>query len=99
VLSDARREGAPLPLGFSQVFILKTLKVVCFHTLLQVLILNVVSQGLMRCRLEGGPYSNFGTDQRILLEQTSEGEVPTARGDDDQIHYYKHCVVAPAICP
>src|SRR5258708_7766948 len=34
----------PLPLGFSQVFILKELKVVCFHTLLQVLILNVVSQ-------------------------------------------------------
>ena len=41
----AARGGAPLPLGFSQVFILKELKVVYFHTLLQVLILNVVSDG------------------------------------------------------
>ena len=32
----------PLPLGFSQVLILKEVKVVCFDTLLQVLILNVV---------------------------------------------------------
>jgi hypothetical protein len=34
--------GAPLPLGFSQVLILKKVKVLCFDTLLQVLILNVV---------------------------------------------------------
>jgi hypothetical protein len=55
VLSErVARGGCPLPLGFSQVFILKELKVVCFHTLLQVLILNVVSQGPMRCRLEAG---------------------------------------------
>jgi hypothetical protein len=33
----------PPPPLFSQVFILKELKVVCFHTLLQVLILKVVS--------------------------------------------------------
>ena len=32
--------GDPPPPGFSQVFILKELKVVCFHTLLQVLILK-----------------------------------------------------------
>ena len=30
----------PLPPGFSQVFILKGVKVLCFDTLLQVLILN-----------------------------------------------------------
>jgi len=35
----------PLPLGFSQVLILKVVKVLCFHTLLQVLILKVVSEG------------------------------------------------------
>ena len=34
--------GTPLPLGFAKVFILKTVKVVCFDTLLQVLILKVV---------------------------------------------------------
>jgi hypothetical protein len=44
-LSERAARGGPPPLGFSQVFILKTLKVVCFQTLLQVLILNVVSQG------------------------------------------------------
>src|SRR5712671_4154521 len=33
----------PLPPGFSQVFILNGLKVACFHTLLQVFILKVVS--------------------------------------------------------
>ena len=38
--------GAPLPLGFSQVLILKEVKVVCFDTLLQVLILNVVIVGV-----------------------------------------------------
>jgi len=31
---------APLPLGFSQVFILKAVKVLCFDTLLQVFILK-----------------------------------------------------------
>jgi hypothetical protein len=36
----------PPPL-FSQVFILKGLKVVCFHALLQVLILKVVRLGLI----------------------------------------------------
>ena len=40
----------PLPL-FSQVLILKVVKVLCFHTLLQVLILNVVSRGLTVRRL------------------------------------------------
>jgi hypothetical protein len=39
----------PPPLCFSQVLILKVVKVLCFHTLLQVLILNVVSQGPMGC--------------------------------------------------
>ena len=34
---------AVAPLGFSQVLILKGLKVLCFHTLLQVLILKVVN--------------------------------------------------------
>ncbi len=33
------------PLGFSQVLILKVVKVLCFDTLLQVLILKVVSWG------------------------------------------------------
>src|SRR5258708_19461043 len=33
----------PLPLGFSQVFILKELKVVCFHPLLQAFLLNSVN--------------------------------------------------------
>src|SRR5712691_8750196 len=42
----------PLPLCFSQVLILKVVKVLCFDTLLQVLILKVVSWGRMRCRLE-----------------------------------------------
>jgi hypothetical protein len=41
----AARGGAPLPLGFVQVFILNVVKVLCFDTLLQVLILNVVSDG------------------------------------------------------
>ena len=36
----------PLPLGFSQVLILKEVKVVCFDTLLQVLILNLVKVGV-----------------------------------------------------
>src|SRR4029077_7628898 len=35
---------APLPLGFSQVFILKVVKVLCFDTLLKVLFLKEVSQ-------------------------------------------------------
>ncbi len=35
---------APPPLGFSQVLILKVVKVLCFDTLLQVLIIMVVSQ-------------------------------------------------------
>ena len=47
----------PSPL-FSQVLILKGVKVLCFHTLLQVLILNVVIQGPMRCRLEAS-FSNL----------------------------------------
>jgi hypothetical protein len=42
----------PPPLCFSQVLILKIVKVLCFDTLLQVLILNVVSQGPMQCRFE-----------------------------------------------
>jgi hypothetical protein len=75
--------GAPLPLSFSQVLILKLVKVLCFDTLLQVLILKVVSEGPMRCCLEASLSSNYGTDEPVLLEQTSEGEVPTARGDDD----------------
>jgi hypothetical protein len=36
------RLSAPLPLGFSQVLILKLVKVLCFDTLLQVLILKEV---------------------------------------------------------
>ncbi len=43
----------PPPPGFSQVLILKVVKVLCFDTLLQVLILNVVSEGRMQGRLEG----------------------------------------------
>src|SRR6266481_2094445 len=39
------RRGAPPPLGFSQVLILKVVKVLCFDTLLQVLILKVVRSG------------------------------------------------------
>jgi hypothetical protein len=39
-------EGAPLPPVFSQVFILKELKVLCFDTLLQVFILKVFTQRL-----------------------------------------------------
>ena len=35
--------GLPLPPGFSQVFILKGLKVLCFDTLLQVFILKVLT--------------------------------------------------------
>jgi hypothetical protein len=42
----ALQEGLdPSPLGFSQVLILKVVKVLCFHTLLQVLILNLVRRG------------------------------------------------------
>src|SRR5260370_41959739 len=40
----------PPPLGFSQVLILKVVKVLCFDTLLQVLILKVVSQRLTYAR-------------------------------------------------
>jgi hypothetical protein len=39
-------EGAPLPPVFTQVFILKELKVLCFDTLLQVFILKVFTQRL-----------------------------------------------------
>jgi len=46
---------APLPLGFSQVLILKVVKVLCFDTLLQVLILKVVSWGPMACPFAGEP--------------------------------------------
>ncbi len=35
-------DNTPLPLGFSQVLILKVVKVLCFDTLLQVLILKRV---------------------------------------------------------
>jgi len=42
-----RRGGGPLPLGFSQVLILNLVKVLCFDTLLQVLILKVVSREWM----------------------------------------------------
>ena len=42
----SRETGTPLPVGFSQVLILKEVKVVCFDTLLQVLILNVVKAGV-----------------------------------------------------
>jgi hypothetical protein len=38
--------NTPLPLGFSQVVILKLLKVVYFHTLLQVLILRMLGRQL-----------------------------------------------------
>jgi hypothetical protein len=41
------------------VLILKAVKVLCFDTLLQVLILNVVSQGPMQCRLEASLASNL----------------------------------------
>jgi hypothetical protein len=40
------------------VLILKVVKVLFFDTLLQVLILKVVSQGPMRCRLEAGDASD-----------------------------------------
>src|SRR5229473_6669344 len=49
----------PSPPGFSQVLILKVVKVLCFDTLLQVLILKVVSEGPMRWRLEAGLSSNL----------------------------------------
>src|SRR5258708_39594015 len=49
----------PLPPGFSQVLILKVVKVLCFDTLLQVLILNVVSQRPMLCRLGASLSSNL----------------------------------------
>jgi hypothetical protein len=39
---NRRKLVPPLPLGFSQVLILKGVKVVCFDTLLQVLILKIV---------------------------------------------------------
>jgi hypothetical protein len=39
-------EGGPPPPGFSQVFILKELKVLCFDTLLQVFILKVFTPRL-----------------------------------------------------
>jgi hypothetical protein len=39
--ADRMGDGTtPVPLGFSQVFILKEVKVLCFDTLLQVLILK-----------------------------------------------------------
>src|SRR5258708_13832643 len=39
----------PPPPGFSQVLILKVVKVLCFDTLLQVLILKAVQLGPIRC--------------------------------------------------
>jgi hypothetical protein len=39
----SQERPCPLPLGFSQVLILKVVEVLCFDTLLQVLILNIVS--------------------------------------------------------
>ena len=53
------REVAPLLLCFSQVLILKIVKVLCFDTLLQVLILNEVSRRPMRRRLEARLSSNL----------------------------------------
>jgi hypothetical protein len=50
--------NTPLPLGFSQVVILKLLKVVCFHTLLQVLILKDV-------RPTVGPHLFPGLTRRV----------------------------------
>jgi hypothetical protein len=41
-LIEWRDQTTPLPLGFLQVFILKGVKVLCFDTLLQVLILKEV---------------------------------------------------------
>ena|ERR1700688_445387 len=43
----------PLPLGFSQVFILKGVKVLCFDTLLQVFILKAVRRGGPPGKLRG----------------------------------------------
>ena len=60
----------PLPL-FSQVFILKVVKVLCFDTLLQVLILKVVSRGLMWCRLEASFGSHLQSYSALLLRLDS----------------------------
>jgi hypothetical protein len=43
--------NTPLPPGFSQVFILKTVKVLCFDTLLQVFILNDFQADLVSSNL------------------------------------------------
>lgn len=50
---DLFRGGPSLP-GFSQVFILKVLKVVCFHTLLQVFILKVLTPEVNAARRLAG---------------------------------------------
>src|SRR4029077_7741840 len=67
---------APLPLGFSQVLILKVVKVLCFDTLLQVLILKVVSPGPMRCRLEAGLAPTSGSMSRSYLNRPVREMLP-----------------------
>ena len=55
--------GTPLPsLCFSQVLILKEVKVVCFDTLLQVLILKVVVGASKLCKFEGPPPCSLATE-------------------------------------
>jgi len=55
--------GTPLPsLCFSQVLILKEVKVVCFDTLLQVLILKVVVGAPKLCKFEGPPPCFLATE-------------------------------------
>src|SRR5712671_8186766 len=55
--SEGRAAGTPLP-GFSQLFILKGLKVACFHTLLQVFILKPLTS--REYRLKPVPLSRKG---------------------------------------
>jgi hypothetical protein len=60
----AAEEGAPSPRVFSQVFILKGLKVLCFDTLLQVFILKVFTPRL---------FALLGGREREGHEKTNEG--------------------------
>src|SRR2546426_3539772 len=81
---EVRQSSLPLPhpVCFSQVFILKRVKVVCFDTLLQVLILKglALHQNCAKCGplpqtvfiLKGGKVVCFGTVLEVLIPRELE---------------------------
>jgi hypothetical protein len=67
--------GAPLPPFFSQVFILKEVKVVYFDTLLQVFILKVLTRET--AKVFSGPLGSLCSG--VIRERRKSGEGSTLR--------------------